>query len=610
MMHEVAGVTLVPRLLTLSPMSAALGAWRSPRHGLARFVVGKVTFSLRAGESLMETTPQPLDISSELVPPKPRAEVIVTGSVFASDQRPTNRLVAYLGAGRVEKACEVRADRWIEVDGTLQEGPPFTQMALTWDRAAGGPNTINPAGRAPVRDAHGRMLLPNVQAVGIDPMPPDWTVVPTGFGPIAPHWPSRAALLGPHAEPSFVDGAIPTIPDELDFSFFQSAPRDQQVELIEPDTQLMLEHLHPSQRHFGTRLPGFAARAILEPSGAEVPLRCDTLWIDTDAQRATLTWRGMYWEREHPLVTRMLLTLVPLGSVVGIEGIRELVAAEEPATLIPAAARSAPQAIPFVPPPSSPEQPSTERAAETALQLLWFQADAAKLLRELPPRAREASHPGWLVLDGDAKGDDETVVSRHLAREPARDEAGLRACITRSVSKDGVLKPPVVAVEGRLALALDPFENLAVTLALAEPYAAAAPALKKALDAAEKLSKVHRAFPASELDAAIERVRKAFAAVESLPVGTDYLRVNAERWLVEERRYVTRTVGGEPCIPGTLTPTGGGAPIAVLVPTRCAPWLPLEPVFRAKLVGTVAPPSDGSRGVILRALVLAAVVGL
>jgi hypothetical protein len=148
-------------------------------------------------------------------------------------------------------------------------------------------------------NALGRKPLPKLRPPGADVSSPGVVIEPIGFGPIAPAWPSRAALQ-PRA------GALAgaqllgrwweePLPKGLDLSFFNAAPRDQQLAEIAADERILLENLHPDVPRLLTRLPGIRPRAGVERIGLrrqEVPLRCDTLWIDTDRGVCTLVWRG------------------------------------------------------------------------------------------------------------------------------------------------------------------------------------------------------------------------------------------------------------------------------------------------------------------------------
>lgn len=272
-------------------------------------VVARATFLLRPGEAPLapsqeapaaedrhwgDDAARSLYQPRDLVPAKPLAEVILVGSAFAPDRRPTRALVARLAVGDVDKRIEVTADRFTGPDGALHEGPAFTQMPLAYERAAGGPGTANPVGVARgARDAEGRLVLPNLRGPDATPSAAE----PIGFGPIAPSWPDRRdRLSGAAAGWSFRDLVSRPLPEGMDLGYFNAAPRDQQVRALGPAEQLVLENLHPEHAQLVTRLPGITARATLEGrrSGlVAIAMRVDTLWIDTDRAACTLTFRGM-----------------------------------------------------------------------------------------------------------------------------------------------------------------------------------------------------------------------------------------------------------------------------------------------------------------------------
>ena len=57
----------------------------------------------------------------------------------------------------------------------------------------------------------------------------------------------------------------------------------------------MLENLSAQHPRLSTTLPGLRPRSFVARRGkglAELPLTCDTLWIDTDRSICTLVWRG------------------------------------------------------------------------------------------------------------------------------------------------------------------------------------------------------------------------------------------------------------------------------------------------------------------------------
>jgi hypothetical protein len=121
--------------------------------------------------------------------------VTLVGYAYAPNKQAVRSLVARLIVGEVDKSIEVYCDRTFLPDGTMQEGPRFQRMRLTWERAGGGPGTSNPVGlRADARDAYGRRIMPNLQPIGMYVSTVDDFVPPAGFGPIAASWPRRGMI--------------------------------------------------------------------------------------------------------------------------------------------------------------------------------------------------------------------------------------------------------------------------------------------------------------------------------------------------------------------------------------------------------------------------------
>jgi hypothetical protein len=277
-------------------------------------VVCKATYVLMPGESPLapeqdepneadgywnDEETRSLNFASDLAPFKRRADVLVVGHAFAPERRPMRSLVARLMVGEVDKAIAVFADRAWTPDGQMQEGPKFVKMPLRWERAAGGPGTANPVGvrmgSAAVGDRVGAVALPNLQAPGTYLASPADVLAPIGFGPLAPRWCERVEKLYWHAagwEPGRWNER--PVPDDIDAGYFNAAPGDQQVAEIRSGERVVLENLHADHARLVTNLAQVEPRAVVERAGgsAEVRLRCDTLWIDTDRGCCSLVWRG------------------------------------------------------------------------------------------------------------------------------------------------------------------------------------------------------------------------------------------------------------------------------------------------------------------------------
>lgn len=297
------------QVVSTSPLRIGSLVWQPWPRVWAQSIICKATFLLAPGTShLADVQEEPfvddgfwdddpqrsLYAPSDLVPVKPRADVLLVGHAFAPGGRPVRSLVARFVVGDVDKRIEVWCDRVFWNQGQVLEAQPFAKMPLRYERAAGGPGTWNPVGMrhdAPP-DAHGAVRIPNLQAVGaiVNPGQP---MAPVGFGPIAPMWLGRyeksAGLAGERWHER-------VLPQGMDHGYFNAAPWDQQVAGIRPDERIVLENLHPVYETLETRLPGIVPRALVRgptrEQPEEVPLVADTLWIDTDRGIVTVVWRG------------------------------------------------------------------------------------------------------------------------------------------------------------------------------------------------------------------------------------------------------------------------------------------------------------------------------
>lgn len=298
-------------------------------------VVCKVMFDLVPGEARLRSTPEPpaehdvpweapyawsLRVAKDLVPVKPNVDVVLTGHAYAPGGRPTRSLVARLAVGSLDKSVEVVADRYFDPAGVFREGSPFTHMPLVYERAAGGPGTWNTAGvRVGQRDAHGNTLLPNLVVPGTQVLSPERLfLAPVGFGPIPAEWPSRVEKLGrrsPRDLPPTWDGQ--SVPDDIGRDYFNMAPPDQQIATLHEDETITLENLHASHPTLTCRLPGVRPKVTLEVRGAPatIPVRVDTLHIDTDRGTCTLIWRGYMPLRDRRDAGRVVVALDALDAL-------------------------------------------------------------------------------------------------------------------------------------------------------------------------------------------------------------------------------------------------------------------------------------------------------
>lgn len=317
-------------VIATKPLRSASVVWRQRNGSHVLTAVCKVTYELQPIESPVaehqedvneydnywnDDPARSLHSASDLVPFKPRADVVLVGHAFAARGAPARSVVARLLVGDVDKSIEVYCDRSFLQSGALREGERFLKMPLRYERAAGGPETSNPVGiRVDTRDLYGATQVPNLQPPGHHvETPADVIIEPVGFGPIAPTWPARRSKLG-HLAAGWLSAEWfrQPLPDDLEPTFFNIAPPDQQLEALRENERLVLEHLNAEHARLVTSLPGVRPRAWVERPGVppeELRLTCDTLWIDTDRAICTLVWRGQVL-LEHPMQAGRVL-IVP-----------------------------------------------------------------------------------------------------------------------------------------------------------------------------------------------------------------------------------------------------------------------------------------------------------
>ncbi|HVY49300.1 MAG TPA: DUF2169 domain-containing protein [Minicystis sp.] len=283
--------------------------WQAQRGAWTVSVCVKGTFELRhEREAVIADVQEPLAppryagddpaaallVPGDVVPFKPRTDVLVLGSAHAPEGRPVDALVVRVSVGELSKAIGVVGNRvWRDGPDGLEPSPPepFTSLPIVYERAARGRE--NPVGvdltAAPVA---GRPALPNLEAV--DDAFVDGRVV--GLGALSPRWPSRRALVD-DAAARWLERMETPLPDGFDFGFFNAAPADQQLALLRHGATIVLENLNREHPRIETRLPLVRPKAFLVTNdterASEIALRCDTVIIDAERAVAMLVWRGL-----------------------------------------------------------------------------------------------------------------------------------------------------------------------------------------------------------------------------------------------------------------------------------------------------------------------------
>lgn len=248
---------------------------------------------------------------SDLVDFKVNAEVMLRGTCHVPKGAPATQCGVHFGVGAWSKSLRVVGPRVWSLRGP-GEPQPFTTMPVTYTRAFGGKDyAANPVGVG-----IGTNEVPSVETAREPIQSRSERYTPGGFGPINAAWASRAGKLGKgksrHGRAFH--------PDDFDWTYFQSAPQDQQLDgYLKGDELLTLQNLHAAHPVLKTKLIGTRVRGFVNETGtgfSEVRMVLDTLFVDADAGEVYLTWRGLGPARDMALshVTGILLASEPLES--------------------------------------------------------------------------------------------------------------------------------------------------------------------------------------------------------------------------------------------------------------------------------------------------------
>lgn len=274
--------------------------------------------------------------------PKPRGEFLVTGYAFRSERATDPASVLRVQIGEMSKTLYAFGDRYWTVDRLIRSviSPPeeFDRISVSWENAFGGPGFArNPVGKGmgPAHTEEGTAYpLPNIELpdhlISSTSDRPD----PAGFGPIDILWPQRASKAGTY-DAAWLEERFPGFAGDMDWSFFNIAPVDQQQEqpFLGNET-FAIEGMHPEQTRLEGRLPGIVARCFLNlstPEGdvfEEVPTRLTTVWFFPHAMRYLLVSHGWREVREEDAtdVLQLLAAVERQGQPRPVDHYREVLA--------------------------------------------------------------------------------------------------------------------------------------------------------------------------------------------------------------------------------------------------------------------------------------------
>jgi hypothetical protein len=248
---------------------------------------------------------------------KPNCDVLLNGSAYAPAGRPEKAVRVSLRVGSMEKSfCVFGARRWLDFFLSSSSPELFTQAPISYDLAYGGadfneeePETVatyadNPVGKGyrPIRRRSALVgeLLPNT-AEGWTPISDnDGRYKPMAFGPIGRNFSPRRRYAGTYDQ-HWLDNDAPFWPADFNYAYFQCAPDDQQLSYLRGGEEVELHNL-TADGHCHFRLPHRTMPVTFFPHRGEDVQRegvCDTLMLEPDFRRFTMSWRVALPLRQH-----------------------------------------------------------------------------------------------------------------------------------------------------------------------------------------------------------------------------------------------------------------------------------------------------------------------
>ncbi|MDX1655672.1 MAG: DUF2169 domain-containing protein [Candidatus Competibacteraceae bacterium] len=248
----------------------------------------------------------------DFAPYKSRCDVLLLGSAHAPEGRPARRVQVGLKVGPMTKTFAVVGERRWQggpLSATPEQPAPFTVMAISYDRAFGGVDRLdpdparhdaylpNPVGRGWYRFPDSARIdgasMPNTEALGQPITQPSLPYSPMAFGPLGRNWEPRRRLAGSYDQ-HWLDEVCPFLPADFDPAYYQAAPPDQQMPYLQGGEEVVLLNLDSTgRRQFRLPVKEVPVVFFLSRGGRqEARAIIDTLVIEPEEGCFTLTWRA------------------------------------------------------------------------------------------------------------------------------------------------------------------------------------------------------------------------------------------------------------------------------------------------------------------------------
>lgn len=226
--------------------------------------------------------------------PKPRAEWLLNGSLYAGKGKAVNAGQATVKIADQEKTINVFGKRqWLA--GLPSSPDTFESMPLDYQHAFGGDAyNLNPNGKGFKTDD-----LPNTESPSETITNNNSPYSPASFAPLDPSWPQRAQYQGTY-DNHYMENFFPGYPKDMDWRLFMNAAENQWSNgFFNGDEAFELHNMHPENALQKGNLPGLLPRCFIKDTSEEshqqfkeVKLHLDTVWFFPDKDIIQLIWRG------------------------------------------------------------------------------------------------------------------------------------------------------------------------------------------------------------------------------------------------------------------------------------------------------------------------------
>lgn len=223
-----------------------------------------------------------IKFESDIVPFKPRTDIVLNGKAYAPHGKKVKRLKTSLTVDKVSKTLIVTGDRYWQTRAgfvTASEPEPFSEMEIAYERGY-----ID--SKKSIKDCP----LPNIE----DPnyLIKSWKdkPKPAGYGFISKSSPSRVKYLGTYDE-KWQKEIAPNPPNDFKMDFYNAAPEELQMPgYLKGNENVELVNLMP-EGLVNFKLPTYKLKIQLEREEITT-MNLDTLCLLPDEKKFYLVWRG------------------------------------------------------------------------------------------------------------------------------------------------------------------------------------------------------------------------------------------------------------------------------------------------------------------------------